>query len=302
MGLLHLFYIFGINLKPSMSTENQQTVELINVREMFRKKNPKLAKRIPGFVYRYITRIMHIDEINEILINHGNERGIEFARSMVKHFNVHETINGARNIPASGRFIFASNHPLGGFDALLMLCNIDRILGETITLVNDVLMNIPQLAPIFVPLNKHGGHSKEVIHQIHEAYSSDKQILIFPSGFASRMIKGKVQDFEWKKHFIAKSIEYQRDVIPVHVSGRNSNFFYRLANFRTFFRIKWNLEMFYLADETFSHKNQKFTITFGKPIPYSDFDKSKTLDQWANEVKDLVYTLPNLSDGQYKTF
>lgn len=278
-----------------MNAENQAPVELINIREIFQNKNPKLAKRIPGFIYRYINRIMHIDEINELLINHGNERGIDFARSMVKHFNVHETILGAENIPTSGRFIFASNHPLGGFDALLMLCNIDRILGPTTTLVNDVLMNIPQLAPIFVPLNKHGGHSKEVIRQIHEAYSSDKQILIFPSGFASRKIKGKVQDFVWKKHFIAKSIEYHRDVIPVHVSGRNSDFFYRLAKFRVFFRLKWNLEMFYLPDETFSHKNQKFTITFGKPIAYTHFDKSKTLDQWASEVKDMVYKLPKES-------
>jgi putative hemolysin len=275
-----------------MNSDTPEPVELINIREIFLKKNPALAKRLPRFLYRYLNRIMHIDELNDILINHGNERGIEFAQSMVKKFNVYETIDGAENIPSSGRYIFASNHPLGGFDAFLILCNINRILGESITLVNDVLMSIPQLAPIFVPLNKHGGHSKEVIRQIHEAYISDKQILIFPSGYASRKIDGKVQDFKWKKHFIAKAIEYQRDVIPVHVSGHNSNFFYRLANFRAFFKLKWNLEMFYLVDETFSHQNQKFTITFGKPIPYTHFDKSQSLDQWANEVKDIVYKLP----------
>ena len=281
-----------------MDIENQESVKPINIKETFLKKNPKLAKKLPGFVYRYINRIMHIDEINDLMANHGNERGVEFARSMVKEFNVHETINGKENLPASGRYIFASNHPLGGFDALLIVCIIDRLMGETVTLVNDVLMNIPQLTPIFVPLNKHGGHSKDVIRQIHEAYSSDKQILIFPSGFASRRIKGKIQDFVWKKHFIAKSIEFQRDVIPIHVSGRNSGFFYSLANFRTFFRMKWNLEMFYLADETFGHKDQKFTITFGKPIPYTHFDKSKTFDQWASDVRDIVYKLPNQEQNQ----
>jgi putative hemolysin len=275
-----------------MNVENQEPVQLINIREVFLKKNPGLAKKLPGFVYRYINRIMHIDEINEILINHGNEKGIEFANSMVKHFNVHQTINGIENIPTSGRYIFASNHPLGGFDSFLIMNTVYNILGEVNTLVNDVLMNIPQLRPVFVPLNKHGGLPKEVLRQLHEAYSSDRQILIFPSGFASRMIKGQIQDFEWKKHFIAKSIEFQRDIIPVHVSGRNSDFFYRLANFRSFFKLKWNLEMFYLADETFRHKNQKFTITFGKPISYKHFDKSKTLDQWAAEVRDIVYKLP----------
>lgn len=280
-----------------MNSENQAPVKPINIREVFAKKNPKLAKKLPGFVYRYINRIMHIDEINEILAKHGNEKGIEFANSMVKHFNVQQTLIGLGNIPTSGRFIFASNHPLGGFDSLLIMSNLDRILGNVVTLVNDILMNIPQLHPIFVPVNKHGGHSKEVIKKIHETYLSDKQMLIFPSGFASRRLKGKIQDYEWKKHFIAKSIEYQRDIIPVHVSGRNSDFFYRLANFRTFFKMKWNLEMFYLADETFRHKNQKFTITFGKPISYKHFDKSKTLDQWANEVRNIVYKLPNESQS-----
>jgi putative hemolysin len=281
-----------------MSFENQEGVKPLDVRKMFHEKNPKLAKKLPGFVYRYINRIMHIDELNEILAKHGNEKGIDFARSMVRHFNVYETINGVENLPAHGRFIFASNHPLGGFDALLILCNIDRLLGPTITLVNDVLMSIPQLAPVFVPLNKHGGHSKDVIRQINEAYASDKQILIFPSGYASRRIKGKIQDFEWKKHFIAKSIEYQRDVIPIHVSGKNSGFFYRLANFRTFFRLKWNLEMFYLPDETFGHKNQKFTITFGKPIPHTHFNKSKSMEQWAEEVRSIMYNLPNERQNQ----
>ena len=276
-----------------MNSENLEPVKPISIKGMFLEKNPRLATKIPGFVYQYINRILHIDEINELLANHGTEKGTEFAQSMVTHFNVTETIKGAGNIPSSGRFIFASNHPLGGFDALLILCNIQRFLGQPITLVNDVLMHIPQLRPIFIPLNKYGGHNKEVIRQLHEAYSSDKQILIFPCGFASRRKKGIIQDPEWKKHFIAKSIEYQRDIIPVHVSGRNSNFFYNLANFRTFFRIPWNLETFYLADETFRHKNQKFTITFGKPISHKHFDKSKTLERWAAEVKDLVYSLPN---------
>lgn len=276
-----------------MDSEKKEPFKPINIREVFINKNPKLAKKLPGFVYQYINRIMHIGEINELLSNHGNEQGIEFANSMVKEFNVRQTLVGEENIPSSGRFIFASNHPLGGFDSLLILGNLHRLLGEVVTLVNDILMNIPQLHAIFVPLNKHGGLSKEVITQLHEAYTSEKQILIFPSGLASRMINGKIQDFKWKKHFIAKAIEYQRDVIPVHVSGRNSNFFYRLASFRTFFKMKWNLEMFYLADETFTHKNQNFTITFGKPISYKHFDNSKTLSQWAAEVRDIVYQLPN---------
>jgi putative hemolysin len=145
---------------------------------------------------------------------------------------------------------------------------------------------------VFVPINKHGTNSREAARYIEEQYRSDVQILIFPSGLASRKIHGKVTDTEWKKHFIQKAVEYQRDVIPVHVSGRNSDFFYRLANLRKFLGVKWNLEMFFLSDETFSHRHSKFTITFGKPIPYTRFDKSKTAGEWAEEVRRTVYALP----------
>jgi putative hemolysin len=153
-------------------------------------------------------------------------------------------------------------------------------------------MNIPQLKPVFAPVNKHGSHAREAARLLSEAYDSDAQILIFPSGLASRKIKGKIVDLEWKKHFITKSIQYKRDIIPVFISGRNSNRFYRLAKIRKFLRLKWNLEMFFLADETMKHRNSDIHLFFGKPIPYSTFNNSKTHKEWASWVKEKVYQLP----------
>ncbi|MGD9931520.1 MAG: 1-acyl-sn-glycerol-3-phosphate acyltransferase [Mangrovibacterium sp.] len=275
-----------------MSDEYPNGIKPIDIKALFNEKNPRLAKLLPGFVYRFINRVMHIREINEILANYGTLSGIDFANAMVKHFNVSQQVIGLENVPRQGRFIFVANHPLGGFDAMLLIHNVYNTAGDVRFLVNDVLMKIPQLESIFVPINKHGGHSREVANIIHKTYSSDDQILIFPSGLASRKIKGKITDTEWKKHFIQKAVEYQRDVIPVHISGRNSNFFYRLANLRKYLGIKWNLEMFLLPSETFKHKNQKFTLTFGRPIPYKTFDKSKSQLQWANEVRKILYRLP----------
>jgi putative hemolysin len=96
-------------------------------------------------------------------------------------------------------------------------------------------------------------------------------------------------DLEWQKSFIRKSVQYKRDVVPVHISGRNTNFFYRLANIRKLLGIKVNLEMFYLVDETYKHRNKRIAITFGKPIPWQTFDKSKTYKEWAHWVKEKVY-------------
>jgi putative hemolysin len=107
----------------------------------------------------------------------------------------------------------------------------------------------------------------------------------------SRKVKGKICDLEWKKNFITKAVEYKRDVVPVYFEGRNSSFFYNLANLRKFLGIKFNIEMMYLPDEMFKQKNKKFTIVIGKPIPWQQFDKSKSHAKWAEWVKDIVYSL-----------
>lgn len=274
--------------------ETYERMKPIIVRDVFMEKNPRLAKAIPGFIYKFIDKIMHIREINEIIKQYGDQTGVEFVHGMIQYFNVKQKVAGIENLPEDGRFIFASVHPLGGFDSMLIMNMVHRKYGKFKFLVNDVLMSIKPLQPVFIPLNKHGSLDRKAIQRIEDEYSGDSQILIFPSGLASRKIKGKIQDFEWKKHFIAKAIEYKRDIIPVHVSGRNSNFFYWLANFRTRIGIKWNLEMFFLSDETFKHRNQTFTVTFGKPIPWQSFDKTKTQNEWAEEVRLLVYQLPEM--------
>jgi putative hemolysin len=276
-----------------MSEELSDKIKPIDIKALFAEKNQRFAKLVPGFVYRYINHIMHIREINEILSRYGNQRSIDFVQSVVEHFHVKQKVAGLENIPDKGRFIFASNHPLGGFDSLLLINNVYKKLGEVRFLVNDVLMKITPLKDVFIPINKYGSNSRIAAKMLDEQYQSDVQILIFPFGLASRKINGEIRDKEWKKHFIQKAIEYKRDVIPVHISGRNSNFFYNLANLRTSLRIKWNLEIFFLADETFKHKDQEFTLTFGKPISYKRFDKSKTPKEWAEEVRKIVYLLPS---------
>ncbi|WP_297091877.1 1-acyl-sn-glycerol-3-phosphate acyltransferase [uncultured Draconibacterium sp.] len=281
-----------------MTTEqHSKSYKPIRIREVFAAKSPGLAKIIPGFIYRYLNNILHLDEVNTFLEKHGHLKGIEFVDKVVEDFNVREFVHNPENIPQSGRFIFASNHPLGGFDGMLLMKNVEARLGAFKFLANDILLNIPQLSPVFVPVNKHGGHAREAAKKLSACYNSDDQILIFPSGLASRKIKGEIIDLEWKKHFITKAIQHKRDVIPVFISGKNSNRFYRTAKLRKFFKLKWNLEMFFLSDETMRHRNKDVHLYFGEPIPYTTFNASKTHQEWAQWVKNKVYQLKESSDS-----
>ncbi len=278
-----------------MSTAYQR-IKPVNIRQVFRDKNPALAKAIPGFVYRYLEKILHQEDINEILRKYGDRFGLDFVKAVIPDFNVNVTLSGEENLPKEGRYVFVSNHPLGGFDGLLILDAISRHYSEFRFLVNDILMNITNLHPVFIPLNHHGRQDPATAAELDEVFRSGIQVLTFPAGLVSRKLGRQVMDLVWKKNFLSKAIHYQRDIIPLYVKGECSSFFYRLYKARKLLGIKANLEMLYLVDETWKHKNKSFTITFGKPIPYTLFDKSKSLSEWAKWVKEQCYALGGVTE------
>ena len=159
-------------------------------------------------------------------------------------------------------------------------------------LVNDLLMNLPGLAPVCIGINKTGRNSRDFPRMVEAGFSGDNHILMFPAGLNSRrQPDGSIHDIAWKKTFIAKSVEHQRDVVPIHFSGCNSRRFYRIARFSDRF-LPFNLAMIFLVDEMYRNVGKHFTIHIGKPIPWQTFDRSRTQAEWAQWVEDRVYELP----------
>ena len=265
--------------------------QYIDVKQVFYKKNPRLAKILPGFVFTFIKRIIHQDEMNEAMAKYGHFQGLEFINKALDYLGLHVKTLGLENIPGDGRYIFVANHPLGGLDGIAFANEVGKKFPDIRFIVNDILMNIKNFDPIFIPVNKHGRQSVDYVRKIEETYESDVQILNFPAGLCSRKINGRIVDLEWHKSFITKAIRHKRRVVPVHINGRNSNFFYNLAKIRSFLGIKANIEMFFLPDEMFKQKNKDLIIRFGEPIPYQTFDSSKKPSEWARWVKEKVYSM-----------
>jgi putative hemolysin len=272
------------------SPEMNQALQ-IDVEQVLYSKNPALRKVVPGFIIRYLKRIVHQDELNEFLKLNGHLKDAEFIEAGLEFFKISYKVYRKENIPASGRYIFVSNHPLGGLDGLVFIYELSKYFNDLKFPVNDILMNITNLSGIFLPVNKHGAQDREAARKIEEAYASDSQILYYPAGLCSRKKKGIIRDLQWHKSFISKSIQYKRDVVPAYFSGRNSNFFYNLSNFRNFLGIKANIEMLYLVDELFRQKGKEIDLIFGKAIPWQTFDHSKTTPEWAEWVKEKSYEL-----------
>ena len=270
----------------------QEGITQIDIKQVLRQKAPSVARKIPGFMVDYLIRTVHQDELNEILRRYHDKDGVAFMQELIGYFDLNLELVNEENIPAEGRYIFASNHPLGGLDGICLSAIIGgRFDGKIRYLVNDLLLYLSNLRSIFVTINKHGAQGKKNAELIEKAYASDNQIITFPAGLCSRKQNGKIQDTEWKKSFIQKAVEYRRDIVPVFFEGRNSNFFYRLANMRKALGIKMNYEMIYLPDEMFKSKHKTYSIHFGKPIPWQTFDSSRKPAEWAEWVKEIVYNL-----------
>lgn len=273
----------------------QVTEKTIDLDLILSSKMGSKVKFVPRPFVSWLKRVIHQDEVNRFLWESRHLSGTEWLEECVRYLDMTLQIVGEENLPAKddGKlYTFVSNHPLGGADGVALGSIIGRHYdGRFRYLVNDLLMNLPGLAPVCIPINKTGSQSRSFPQMVEDGFKSGNHILMFPAGICSRRIDGKVQDIAWKKTFITKSVEYQRDVVPIHFSGSNSDFFYKLASFSDKYVKKINLAMLFLVDEMYKNVHKSFQVTIGKPIPWQTFDKSKSASTWAQEVRSRVYAL-----------
>lgn len=254
---------------------------------------PKLMKKLPRFAVNFFKRRIHQDEINDCIMHAEHYKGAGFFDEALNYVGITFKIRGEENLDPGKKYLFAGNHPLGGPEALIIGSVFRRIYGDGFKVpVNHLLANLKPLNEFFVPVRVYGSNrNRELGEQIADMFSSDYQVLVFPAGMCARKIKGKVTEMPWKKMFITQSRKFERDVVPIHISGFNSRRFFFFTKLSTFLKLKFNLGMIFLVDELFNKKGQEFVVTFGKPVPYTTFDKTKTDLQWAAEIKDQVEAL-----------
>ena len=267
----------------------------IDIDEIVRGKAGDKARFVPRLVLSWLKRIIHQDEVNEFILSEGDKQGMPWLDDCMEYLGTKLNVKGLENLPddSDGRlFTFVSNHPLGGPDGVALGHLLGhRYDGRIKYLVNDLLMNLHGLAPFFVPINKTGKQSRNFPQLVEAVFNSPNHIIMFPAGLCSRRINGQIHDLPWQKTFITKSVETQRDIVPIRFDGRNSDFFYRIANVGKRLGLKFNIAMLYLVDELYKNRGKTFDVTIGKPIPYSTFDKSRKPQEWAAYVEDIVYKL-----------
>lgn len=271
-----------------------------DIRAIIREKAPKA--HVPGFLIRYLERIVHVNQMNAFLRKYPDLEGYEFIRRVLdEELCCTASIEGVENIPTDNKpVIFASNHPLGGLDGMIiaqMIHESRKEKRELKVIVNELLMFMKPIAGLWAPVSKTGSLSKEQVLQQQAMWESGTDVMTFPAGACSRLQRINhtwlIRDLEWQKNFIQRAREYHRDIVPIYFEGQNSRFFYALAYIRKLLHIPVNIEMLYLVDEMYGARGKHFRVHVLPPIPYTTFDNSKTPKQWAQYVKSIVYASNN---------
>lgn len=281
-----------------MNTASASTLLQINLQQIIHDRMPlKVRRFIPRMLVRYLERLVCQRELNGILARTYPAEGVAFADAALRDLNITVLTRGLENIPSQGRFIFASNHPLGGLDGIALISVLGNIYGpEGIRFpVNDLLMNVRPLQGVFIPINKFGRQGKKAAASLSEVYDSDYQVLYFPAGLVSRLGKGgRIADLEWKKSFVTHAIRSHRDIIPVYFSGRNSMRFYRTARLRSRLHVPFNFEQVLLPSELVKAAGSTYTVTFGAPVTHARLrDSGLSPTQLAADIRNIVYSLNN---------
>lgn len=267
----------------------------VDVEQILHEKAGEKARRIPGFVVSLLKRLIHQDEVNRFLLASSDKAGVEWLEECVRYLDMNLVVEGRENLPAADDarpYTFVSNHPLGGVDGVALGAILGRHYnGRVKYLVNDILMNLRGLAPLCIPINKTGSQSRDFPAMVEAGFKSDDHMILFPAGLCSRRRSGVIRDLPWKKTFVVKSVETQRDVVPIHFGGHNSMFFYRMESLCHTLGLKFNLAMLFLVDEMYKNTHKTFHVKIGRPIPWQTFDATRPAAEWAQYVQNIVYHL-----------
>lgn len=256
-------------------------------------KAPRVARFVPRCAVEWLRRTVREREINHILRIYWDLPPQQFIRACFREWNVTYSIEGLDRLDPGGRYLFASNHPFGGMDGMMLADKLIDRFGDARVVVNDLLMYLDPLRPLWIPVNKHGSQNLSYARRFDAELAGDRPILTFPAGLCSRRPHGVVEDPEWKTSFLKKAYASQRAVVPVFVEGRLSDFFYGLANWRRRLGVKFNIEMLWLPDEMFSQGGKHFRMVVGEPIPPAELSAQGTLAEQTAYVRKKAYFLQN---------
>ncbi|MCX6147624.1 MAG: GNAT family N-acetyltransferase [Candidatus Kapabacteria bacterium] len=259
----------------------------------------KLPKSISKFISFLLHKILYVNEMTKFIQSHQSRRGLDMIEDFLEYLDFSYTISDKdkRRIPAEGKLICVSNHPLGGLDGLVLLQTIGEVRKDVKILANGILANIEAISGNFIPIEMYSnGPKRSQLESIKKCLENEEAIIIFPAGEVSRMSGLGIKDKDWSRSALYFASKYNAPILPMFVKGRNSLLFYFTSI------ISKKLAMFLLPSEMFNKKGKTIHIRVGDPIPAKVFSSGVVNQNYMIKLlKKHTFNIGKKKDGIFKT-
>lgn len=204
--------------------------------------------------------------------------------------SVKTTINGAQNIPTTGRCIIIANHPTGIADGIAAWDAIKAIRPDLMFYANADAHRVcagfgDVLIPVEWELHKRTREkTRETLLQTGAAMAAERALFIFPAGKLARRKNGVLTEPEWMNSAVALARKNNAPIVPIHLSGPNSFWFH------FFDRFSGELRDITLFKELLNKRHQKFELVVGPLIKPEQLygDATFVTAQLKNYVTDIL--------------
>ncbi|MEQ8515207.1 MAG: 1-acyl-sn-glycerol-3-phosphate acyltransferase [Chromatocurvus sp.] len=248
---------------------------MLNVEHAIESRYPDLFKRHRRFartLSRFLGYLFFESRFQRFAEDYPHLSGFDFVEQVLRSFdfNIRLTEAERARIPSSGRVVIVANHPIGSLDGLALLHLVRGVRPDVKVVANELLTSIEPLHSVLLPVTNMGsrGSSRDNLRAIRRHLESGRALIIFPAGEVSRLAPGGVRDGIWQSGFIRFAGATRAPVLPIHVAGRNSLFFYSLS------MLARPLSTLWLVREMFKQSHNTVDARIGRPIPHEIYSAS----------------------------
>ena len=246
---------------------------MLNVESLSAEYMPNLQHKPPMIrksMQAMLRVLFHEKELNRFQAQYPHLQGFDFVEQLLEYFDFAYALrdNERERIPTHGRVVIIANHPIGTLDAAIMIKLIGEVRRDVLTVSNQVLSTIKPLAPLLLPVdNLSGRSSRDQLKAMYQHLEAEGAVIIFPAGEVSRLSPAGIRDGRWHSGFLRIATATRSAVLPIHIDGRNSMFFYALSF------VSYPLSTLWLVREMFKQAHRSVHVSIGHPIPFSSYQQ-----------------------------